>query len=104
MKISRGTSHPLADGRNVLTSEVTGEEKIVIVSDHGSCFDAAFLAHFMAARIARSQGIMELVIRNSNRHVVNWLNHVWKVRSPAMRRYRDAFERAFSDMKITHQY
>ncbi len=104
MKVCRGTSHSLADGRKVLTSEVGGERSIVIVADGGSCHDAAFLAHFTAARIAKSQGIRNLVIRNSNRHVVNGLNRVWKTRSPAMLRYREAFERTFSDMKITHQF
>ncbi len=100
----RRTSHVLADGRIALTSEVSGEKSVAIVSNDGSCHDAAFLAHFRAARIARAQGIRTVIIHNSNRHVVNFLNRVWKARRPAMRRYCEAFEWMFDDMTIIHRY
>jgi hypothetical protein len=87
-----------------LTSEVSGEKSIAIVSVGGSCHDAAFLAHFRAARLARAQGIRTVTIHNSNLHVVNFLSRVWKARRPTMRRYCEAFERMFGGMTIIHRF
>lgn len=100
---SRGSCHSLADGQFAL-GLAYGEKLITIVTNSGNAHEAAWLAHIGAAALARTMGLTEVRLRTTNRHVVNQLNNTWKVRSPMMRRYRDAFVELFGDMKIVHSY
>ncbi|WP_128082342.1 reverse transcriptase-like protein [Sphingomonas sp. Ant20] len=75
-----------------------------IVSDTGNSSEAAWLAYFYLAFLARSMGLKAVTLKTNNRHVVNQLTGRWKARSPMMRRYRDAFLATFADMRIEHTY
>ena len=100
---SRGTCHQVEDGQKILGLEFA-DRKILLVSDTGNASEAAWLAYFHLAFLARSLGLNDVTLKTTNRHVVNQLTGKWKARSPMMRRYRDAFRAAFADMKIQHSY
>jgi len=61
-----------------------------LVSDTGSCHEAAYMAQAIALRIAKQEGLKTVIIENTNRHVVYQLRGEWRTRRPVMRRGRDA--------------
>lgn len=100
---SRGTCHQIEGGQKVLGLQFA-DRRARIVSDTGNSSEAAWLAYFYLAFLARSMGLKAVTLKTNNRHVVNQLTGRWKARSPMMRRYRDAFLATFADMRIEHTY
>ena len=100
---SRGTCHQIEGGHNILGLQFAGR-KAAVISETGNAYEAAWLAYFHLAFLARSMGLKDVTLKSNNRHVINQLTGRWKARSPMMRRYRDQFRATFADMKIKHIY
>lgn len=100
---SRGTCKQIDGGHNILGLQFAGK-KVALVSDTGNAHEAAWLAYFHLAFLARSMGLKDVTLKSNSRHVVNQLTGRWKARSPMMCRYRDQFRATFANMKIEHTY
>lgn len=105
MKLNtHGTCHQLADGQRIMTSYVNGVRSLQLISDKGSCHEAAYRAAIIALRIARVLGATHVIISNSSRLVANQFDGSWQARNPMMRSLRNLCRRLADGMSVSFQF
>ncbi|WP_313394752.1 reverse transcriptase-like protein [Sphingobium yanoikuyae] len=105
MKLNtHGTCHQLANDQRIMTSYVNGVRSLQLISDKGSCHEAAWQAVVIALRAARMLGAKHIIISNSSRLVANQFDGSWRARNPMMRSLRNLCRRLADGMSVSFQF